>query len=149
MKSWIVVSGSSPTSTAYERTNARPKMPPGSREMSLRSSASSTATEIFVALAICRNDTPRRSRAARNLPPKSPMGRSADMYREKPRSMLGSRFQAVNEEPDGRDAGRAGGDHRDGGRAHDRAQAVHAKHLGRVWLRRRGKHRPRDEVVRA
>ena len=52
MKSRMVASGSRPTSTAYDRTNARPKMPPGRREMSLRSSASSTPTEIFVALAI-------------------------------------------------------------------------------------------------
>ena len=47
---------------AYERTTPRLKMPPGSRVMSLRSSASSVGTEILVALAIWRSDRPRRSR---------------------------------------------------------------------------------------
>src|SRR5262245_2743354 len=87
-------------------------MPLGRREMSLRSSASSTATEIFVALAICRSETPRRSRAARSMPPKSPLGRSADMNRERSESMLGSCFQAVNEETDAGDAVGARGEHR-------------------------------------
>ena len=56
---------------ADQRTKARLKMPPGRREMSLRSSASSTPTEIFVAFAIWRSEIPRRSRASRSLPPKS------------------------------------------------------------------------------
>src|SRR5712691_108284 len=50
--SWIVASGSRPTSIAYERTKARLKMPPGRREMSLRSSASSALMPILVAFAI-------------------------------------------------------------------------------------------------
>ena len=50
-----------------QRTNARLKMPPGSRATSLRSSASSTVIEILVLLAIWRSDTPFRSRAARSL----------------------------------------------------------------------------------
>ena len=52
---------------AYERTKARLKMPPGRREMSLRSSASSAPTEIFVAFAIWRSEMPRRSRAVAKL----------------------------------------------------------------------------------
>src|SRR3989442_4768290 len=48
---------------------ARVKMPPGSGERSLRSSASSDITEIRVLLAICRRDTPRFSRASRNRAP--------------------------------------------------------------------------------
>src|SRR5207247_11369398 len=54
-------------------------MPPGRREMSLRSSASSAATEIFVAFAIWRSETPRRSRASRSAPPKPLDVRSAAM----------------------------------------------------------------------
>ena len=73
----IVWSGSRPTSSAYDRTKARLKMPPGSREISLRSSASSAATEILVVLAICRSETPRFSRAALSMLPKSPEPRSA------------------------------------------------------------------------
>ena len=46
-------------------------MPPGSFEMSLRSSASSAAAAIFVLAAICRSEMPRRSRAWRSFPPKS------------------------------------------------------------------------------
>src|SRR5688500_17650843 len=46
-------------------------MPPGSLEMSLRSSASSAGTEIFVVAAIWRREIPRRSRASRSFPPKS------------------------------------------------------------------------------
>src|ERR1051325_258392 len=46
-------------------------MPPGSREMSLRSSASSALTECFVVSAIWRSDTPRRSRKSRMRAPKS------------------------------------------------------------------------------
>ena len=52
-------------------------MPPGRREISLRSSASSAATEILVVLAICLSDTPRCSRAALSMLPKSPEPRSA------------------------------------------------------------------------
>ena len=37
------------------------------------------AIEILVAFAICRSDIPRRSRASRSLPPKSPTDRSAGM----------------------------------------------------------------------
>src|SRR6188508_3584222 len=48
-------------------------MPPGSFEMSLRSSASSAAAEILVLAAICRSEIPRRSRAWRSFPPKSSM----------------------------------------------------------------------------
>src|SRR5437762_9754985 len=162
MKSWIVVSGSSPTSIAYERTNARPKIPPGRREMSFRSSASSTATEIFVALAICRSETPRRSRASRSLLPKSPVDRSADMFRDL-RPMLGSRFQTVNEEADGCDARRACAEHvgdsirghstdrEDRHRAgvHNRTQAVEAKQLDRTSIFRcRRENGPGNQVVR-
>ena len=57
-------------------------MPPGSFEMSLRSSASSAATEIFVVAAICRSEIPRPSRAWRSFPPKSVMPRpNLDMPR--------------------------------------------------------------------
>src|SRR6185436_12874013 len=69
--SLTVSSGSSPTSTAYERTKARLKMPPGSLEMSFFSSASSAAAAILVLDAICRSEMPRRSRAWRSFPPKS------------------------------------------------------------------------------
>src|SRR5687768_2433532 len=64
---------------AYERTKARLKMPPGRRETSFRSSASSAAIEILVALAIWRSETPRRSRASRSLAPKPPDDESAAM----------------------------------------------------------------------
>src|ERR1051326_2007662 len=125
MKSWIVASGSSPTSIAYDRTNARLKIPPGRREMSLRSRASRTPTEIFVALAIWRSVTPRRSRASRSLPPKSVAGRSPGTNGTA--LMLGSRSDRVKprahavddirhrrrrrEESNGRDARRAGRGH--------------------------------------
>jgi hypothetical protein len=56
---------------------ARLKMPPGSREMSFRSSASSAPTEIFVAVAIWRSDIPRFSRARFSRFPKSAAGLSA------------------------------------------------------------------------
>src|SRR5438876_10017456 len=65
----MVRSGSSPTSCAYGRRKARVKMPPGSHDRSLRSSASSDITEIRVLLAICRRDTPRFSRASRKRAP--------------------------------------------------------------------------------
>src|SRR5436190_22073050 len=48
-------------------------MPPGSFEMSLRSRASSAAAEILVLAAIGLSEMPRRSRAWRSLPPKSPI----------------------------------------------------------------------------
>src|SRR6185436_5218423 len=69
--SLTVSSGSSPTSTAYERTKARLKMPPGSFEMLFFSRASSAAAAILVLEAICRSEMPRRSRAWRSFPPKS------------------------------------------------------------------------------
>src|ERR1700680_4472540 len=90
----MVSSGSSPTSRAYDRTNARLKIPPGRREMSLRSSASSALTEIFVVLAISRSDMPRRSRASRSLLPKPPGAALIDIVPEAV-AMLGSRFHAV------------------------------------------------------
>ena len=46
-------------------------MPPGNREMSFRSSASSALMEIFVASAIWRSETPRSSRRRRIFVPKS------------------------------------------------------------------------------
>ena len=73
----MVASGSRPTWSAYDRTKDRLKMPPGRREISLRSSASSAATVIFVVLEICLSDTPRCSRAALSMLPKSPEPRSA------------------------------------------------------------------------
>ena len=73
----MVASGSRPTWSAYDRTKDRLKMPPGRREISLRSSASSAATVIFVVLEICLSDTPRCSRAALSMLPKSPESRSA------------------------------------------------------------------------
>ena len=48
---------------------ARVKMPPGRRDRSLRSSASSDITEIRVLFAICRRETPRFSRASRRRAP--------------------------------------------------------------------------------
>src|SRR5262245_2005206 len=152
---------------AYERTKARPKIPAGSLEMSLRSSASRIATEILVAFAICRSETPRRSRAARSLPPKSPGARSTDMANSTNGDhrtqliMLGSRFQTVNEETDRGDAGGAGGqhigdpirgdpadcEHRNRCGADDRAQTVETQELGRAWLRRRREDGTGDQVV--
>ncbi len=58
---------------AYARTNERPKMPPGKRDKSFRSSASSATTEILVTAAIWRRETPRSSRACFNRAPKSDM----------------------------------------------------------------------------
>src|SRR5437868_8807694 len=49
-------------------------MPPGSLETSFRSNASRAAAEILVVVAICRSEIPRRSRAGRSMPPKSPVG---------------------------------------------------------------------------
>jgi len=54
--------------------------------MSLRSSASSTAMEILVRVAIWRSDTPLRSRALRSFPPKFPD--PSDPIRRKPSFML-------------------------------------------------------------
>src|SRR5262245_29618143 len=48
---------------------ARVKIPPGKRERSLRSSASSDMTEIRVLVASCRRETPRVSRASRSRAP--------------------------------------------------------------------------------
>src|ERR1700730_6737463 len=69
---------------AYDRTNARLKIPPGRRDASLRSRASSAATVIFVAFAIWRSDMPRRSRASRSLLPKSPGVRSTAIWETAP-----------------------------------------------------------------
>src|SRR5262249_33725509 len=94
-------SGSRPTSSAYERTKARLKRPPGSFEMSFRSSASSADAEIFVLAAICLSEIPRRSRAWRSFPPKSSMAPvTLDNLRKR---------RQTHEHPAGRETGGPGG----------------------------------------
>ena len=92
MNSWIAVSGSRPTSSAHERTNARLKIPPGRRAMSCFSRASRVCIGIFVALAIWRSDSPRRSRAARSVPPKSPDPRCAAIRAGQPHPYVRKRI---------------------------------------------------------
>ena len=74
--------------------NARVKMPPGRRDRSLRSSASSDMTEMRVLPAICLRVTPRFSRASRRRAPTvragEPWGISLRV-----RSMLGNRPAGV------------------------------------------------------
>src|SRR5262245_685871 len=70
-------------------------MPPGRREMSLRSSASSALAEIFVATAIWRSVIPRRSRASLGLAPKSPEVRSGVILGGKPVQLGGNPLDNV------------------------------------------------------
>ena len=70
-KSRNVCSGWSPTAAAYDRTNPREKMPPGSRATSFASSASSAPTGILVVFAISRTESCFASRAARSRDPTS------------------------------------------------------------------------------
>src|SRR3990167_9359583 len=70
-------------------------MPPGRLEMSLRSSASSAATEILVASAIWRSVTPRSSRRRFILFPKSGLDASTVATL---RLMLGNARRGVKRE---------------------------------------------------
>src|SRR5438477_12243646 len=181
---------------------ARVKMPPGSRDKSLRSSASSDITEIRVLLAICRRETPRFSRASRKRAPTvrdgGPWGiiwqpeyaigvceRAARARAEKfsLKPMLGNHSARVkhppqcrddafevaldryarrrNEQPDGGHAGGAGLRSRFSPTLVDSADGQHRQRRGsacarqlvdirRRWsggLRRRRKHRSKNQVV--
>src|SRR5687768_4808697 len=92
-------------------------MPPGSLETSLRSSASSAATEIFVLAAICLSEIPRPSRAWRSFPPKSVIAAlNLDIPRHQCQRIMqrgghSSRIRRLREEADGSHARPAGAPH--------------------------------------
>src|SRR6187455_816984 len=120
-------------------------MPPGSLEMSLRSSASSAAAEILVLAAICRSEIPRRSRAWRSFPPKSSINCAATLH-EHPdsRKAGGARFLY------GLEPGFVDSTNRDHGQPRlpaGRAQRVEAGNRMPVRLARRREHGAEHQVV--
>ena len=158
MKSLTVASGSSPTSIAYARMNARPKIPPGNLEKSLRSTASSAATEIFVVPAMSRRDRPRDSRApsdARQIVPCSvwtvtvpEVSTSSDVIHGRPerlgRAHGPERARVTSRRKEHADSGDAGGAGGDDGRASLRRDAAdrQERHSARGRRPRAGRRGP-------
>src|SRR6188508_3756402 len=120
-------------------------MPPGSLEMSLRSSASSAAAEVLVLAAICRSEIPRRSRAWRSFPPKSSISCAATLH-EHPdgRKARGAGFLYVIEAGFVDSANR---DYRQPRLPARRAQRVESGNRMPVRLARRREHRAEGQVV--